>query len=46
MLVCRTFRGWAGGRKPKLTTQQTKEIKRLMSDPGIPVSQIAERYKI
>lgn len=39
-------RGRAGGRKPKLDARQILEIKRLMSDPAIPVSQIAERYKV
>lgn len=37
--------GRAGGRKPKLEYLQTREIKRLMSDPTIAISQIAERYK-
>jgi len=39
-------RGRAGGRKPKLDARQIREIKRLMSDPSIPVGQIAERYKV
>ncbi|CAH2900325.1 MAG: Phage integrase, site-specific serine recombinase [uncultured Paraburkholderia sp.] len=39
-------RGRAGGRKPKLDARQIREIARLMSDPTIPVSQIAERYKV
>lgn len=39
-------RGRAGGRKPKLDIRQIREIKRLMSDPTIPVSQIAQRYKV
>lgn len=39
-------RGRAGGRKPKLDTRQIREIKQLMSDPTIPVSHIAERYKV
>lgn len=39
-------RGRSGGRRPKLTPQQIKEIKRLMTDPTIPVSQIAERYNV
>ena len=39
-------RGRAGGRKPKLDAQQISEIQRLMADPNIPVSQIAERYKV
>lgn len=39
-------RGRSGGRKPKLDARQISEIKRLMSDPTIPVGQIAERYKV
>lgn len=35
----------AEGRKPKLDARQIREIKRLMSDPTIPISQIAERHK-
>lgn len=45
-LVAVRARGRSGGRWPKLTPQQTKEIKRLMSDPTIPVSQIAGRYNV
>lgn len=45
-LVAARARGRSGGRRPKLTPQQIKEIKRLMTDPAIPVSQIAERYKV
>lgn len=45
-LVAARARGRAGGRKPKLDARQIREIKRLMSDPTIPVSQIAERYKV
>jgi len=45
-LVAVRARGRSGGRRPKLTPQQTKEIKRLMSDPTIPVSQIAECYNV
>lgn len=45
-LVAARARGRSGGRRPKLTPQQIKEIKRLMSDPTIPVSQIAERYNV
>jgi DNA invertase Pin-like site-specific DNA recombinase len=45
-LVAARARGRSGGRKPKLEARQIKEIKRLMSDPTIPVSQIAERYKV
>lgn len=45
-LAAARARGRAGGRKPKLDDRQIKEIKRLMSDPTIPISQIAERYNV
>jgi DNA invertase Pin-like site-specific DNA recombinase len=45
-LAAARARGRAGGRKPKLNTQQIREIQRLITDPSIPVSQIAERYKV
>lgn len=45
-LVAARIRGRAGGRKPKLDSQQIKEIKTLMRDPNIPVSMIAQRYKV
>jgi len=45
-LLAARARGRSGGRKPKLDPRQIKEIKRLMSDPAIPVSQIAQRYKV
>ena len=45
-LVAARARGRAGGRKPKVDGRQIREIKRLMSDPTIPVGQIAERYKV
>ena len=45
-LAAARARGRAGGRKPKLDARQIREIKRLMSDPTIPVSQIAERYNV
>ena len=45
-LIAARARGRAGGRKPKLDAQQISEIQRLMADPNIPVSQIAERYKV
>ena len=38
--------GRAGGRKPTLDAQQVREIKRLMTDPSVPVSQIADRYRL
>ncbi len=45
-LAAARARGRAGGRRPKLDKQQIREIKRLMSDLTIPVSQIAQRYKV
>ncbi|WCM18184.1 recombinase family protein [Paraburkholderia bryophila] len=45
-LVAARARGRSGGRKPKLDARQIREIKRLMTDPTIPVGQIAERYKV
>jgi DNA invertase Pin-like site-specific DNA recombinase len=45
-LVAARARGRAGGRKPKLDARQIREIKSLMSDPTIPVGQIAERYNV
>lgn len=45
-LVAARARGRAGGRKPKLSAQQIKEVRRLMADPSISVSQIAKRYKV
>lgn len=45
-LAAARARGRFGGRKPKLDARQIREIKRLMSDPTIPVGQIAERYKV
>lgn len=45
-LVAARARGRKGGRKPKLDARQIKEIKQLMADPSIPVTQIAERYKV
>lgn len=45
-LVAARARGRAGGRKPKLSAQQIKEVRRLMADPNISVSQIAKSYKV
>lgn len=39
-------RGKRGGRKRLLNEKQIREIKRLYSDPEIPVTQIAERYGV
>lgn len=35
-----------GGRKPKLDAKQIKEIRALLRDPDILVSDVAKRYKI
>lgn len=45
-LTAARARGRVGGRKPKLDAQQVREIQRLLSDPTIPVSRIADRYKV
>ncbi|QAU35152.1 recombinase family protein [Janthinobacterium sp. 17J80-10] len=45
-LAAARARGRAGGRKPKLDEKQIREIKRLITDPSISVSQIADRYKV
>lgn len=45
-LLAARARGRSGGRKPKLDARQIREIKRLMSDPTIPVGEIARRYKV
>ncbi len=39
-------RGRVGGRKPKLSDKQIREIKALLSDPAARVKDIAERYGV
>lgn len=39
-------RGRKGGRRPKLDGQQVKEIKTLLRDPNIQVSEVARRYGV
>jgi DNA invertase Pin-like site-specific DNA recombinase len=39
-------RGRVGGRKPKLSEKQIREIKSLLSDPAARVKDIAERYGV
>jgi len=39
-------RGRVGGRKPKLSEKQIREIKALLSDPAARVKDIAERYGV
>lgn len=45
-LLAARARGRSGRCKLKLDARQIREIKRLMSDPTIPVGQIAARYKV
>lgn len=45
-LAAARARGRSGGRKPKLDAQQVREIRLLLTDLTIPVSQIADRYKV
>lgn len=45
-LAAARARGRVGGRKHKLDEQQRKEIKALLRDPDISVSEIAERYSV
>jgi transposase-like protein len=35
-----------GGRKPKLSEKQIREIKALLSDPAARVTEIAKRYGV
>ena len=39
-------RGRVGGRKPKLSEKQIREIKSLLSDPAAQVNDIAKRYGV
>lgn len=45
-LIAARARGRVGGRKPKLGEKQVKEIKALLRDPNIQVSEVARRYGI
>ena len=45
-LTAARARGRVGGRKPKLSEKQIREIKTLLSDPAAQVKDIAERYGI
>lgn len=45
-LAAARARGRAGGRKPKLDASQVLEIKALLRDPSIPVTDIAKRYGV
>lgn len=45
-LAAARARGRVGGRRHKLDEQQKKEIKALLRDPDISVSEIAERYGV
>ena len=39
-------RGRVGGRKPKLSEQQKKEVRALLRDPDVKVSDVAKRYGV
>ncbi|VVE15746.1 recombinase family protein [Pandoraea soli] len=45
-LAAARARGRVGGRKPKLGEKQVREIKALLRDPDIQVSEVARRYGI
>lgn len=45
-LAAARARGRAGGRKPKLDEKQVREIKALLSDPDIQVTEVARRYGV
>lgn len=45
-LAAARARGRAGGRKPKLDNQQVREIRALLRDPEIKVSEVAQRYGV
>ena len=39
-------RGRFGGRKPKLDAKQAREIRALLRDPGVKVTDVAKRYGV
>jgi DNA invertase Pin-like site-specific DNA recombinase len=45
-LAAARARGRKGGRKPKLDKQQVREIRALLRDPDISVSEVARRYGV
>ncbi|CAO3959073.1 recombinase family protein [Achromobacter mucicolens] len=45
-LAAARARGRSGGRKPKLGEKQVREIKALLRDPEIQVSEVARRYGV
>ena len=45
-LAAARARGRVGGRQPKLSDKQVREIEILKANPEIPVAQILERYQI
>src|SRR5258706_5802433 len=45
-LAAARARGRAGGRKPKLDARQVKEIRAILRDPSIPVTDAAKRYGV
>jgi DNA invertase Pin-like site-specific DNA recombinase len=45
-LAAARARGRTGGRKPKLTDKDVREIKALLGDPDIQVAEVARRYGV
>ena len=45
-LTAARARGRKGGRKPALDEKQIREIRALMRDPSVNISNVAERYKV
>lgn len=45
-LAAARARGRVGGRKPKLDEKQVREIKALLRDPGMQVTDVARRYGV
>lgn len=45
-LAAARARGRAGGRKPKLNEKDVKEIRAMLRDPAIPVTDVARRYGV
>ena len=45
-LAAARSRGRLGGRKPKLDSKQVREIKALLRDPAIQITEVAKRYGV
>lgn len=45
-LAAARARGRLGGRKPKLDAKQVREIKALLRDPEIQITEVAKRYGV